>query len=170
MARSRCHRSKQSFSKRVSYGPLWRDLPNSMLCYMSFMSPTVTSIRGNCRTCRLRSIFTNKYEGFCGTLWSYYGEELRRNYVFPTVDIRKGVAYELYFLLTFKESPYAYLLTMSEFATWSDNKDVFYGNLDGLSLALPLKNQYTFDILFQGVNVANVNQGRPNTSRHEILG
>jgi hypothetical protein len=44
----------------------------------------------------------------------YYGEELRRNYVFPTVDIRKGVAYELYFLLTFKESPYAYLLTMSE--------------------------------------------------------
>ena len=36
--------------------------------YMSFMSPSVTSIRGNRRTCRLRSIFTNKYEGFCGTL------------------------------------------------------------------------------------------------------
>ncbi|MDP9288179.1 MAG: hypothetical protein M3P08_08285 [Thermoproteota archaeon] len=89
----------------------------------------------------------------------YYGEELRRNYVSPTVDIRKGVANELYFLLTFKESLYACLLTMSEFATWSDNKDVFYGNVDGLSLALPLNNQYTFDILFQGVNVANVAQG-----------
>jgi hypothetical protein len=89
----------------------------------------------------------------------YYWEELRRNYVSPTVDIRKGVTNHLYFLLTFKGSSYAYLLTMSEFATWSDNKDVFYGNVDGLSLALPLNNQYTFDILFQGVNVANVNQG-----------
>jgi hypothetical protein len=76
----------------------------------------------------------------------YYLDELRRNYVSPTIDIRKGVRNTLYFLLTFKESPHAYLMTMSEFATWSDN--TLYGNIDGLSLALPLNSQYAFDIRF----------------------
>ncbi|MFZ0893772.1 MAG: hypothetical protein WAZ77_04645 [Candidatus Nitrosopolaris sp.] len=83
---------------------------------------------------------------------SFYGTELRRNYGSPTIDIRKGVTSPLYFLLTFKESSYAYLLTMSEFATCSDNKDVLYDSIDSLSLALPLDSQYTFDIRFYGKN------------------
>ena len=74
---------------------------------------------------------------------SLYGTELRRNYGSPTIDIRKGVTSPLYFLLTFKESSYAYLLTMSEFATCSDNKDVLYDSIDSLSLAA-LDSQYTF--------------------------
>lgn len=62
-------------------------------------------------------------------------------------------------MLTFKDSPYAYLLSMSGSEISHDKKDVFYDSIDGLSLALPLGRQYTFDILFRGVNVNNENQG-----------
>jgi len=96
--------------------------------------------------------YTGPREEYKKVFAYYYGTELRRNYGSPTIDIRKGVTSQLYFLLTFKESSYAYLLTTSEFATWSDNKDVLYDSIDGLSLALPLDSQYTFDIRFYGKN------------------
>jgi hypothetical protein len=80
----------------------------------------------------------------------YYGEELRRLHVDRTVDIRKGVTMYLYFLLTFKDSPYAYVMTMSDYAEWSDNKNVFYDSIGGFSLALPLNDRYKFEVRFYG--------------------
>ena len=89
----------------------------------------------------------------------YYAEELRQNYANNKVDIRKDVTNDLYFMLTFKDSPYAYLLAMSGSEISHDRRDVFYDTIDGLSLALPLGTQYTFDILFHGVGVNDEKQG-----------
>lgn len=89
----------------------------------------------------------------------YYVEELRQNYSSGRIDIRKNVGNDLYFMLTFKDSPYAYFLTKAGSEISHDKMDVFYYSIDGLSLALPLGNQYAFDILFSGVNMNNEYQG-----------
>jgi hypothetical protein len=67
----------------------------------------------------------------------YYVEELRQNYSSGRMDIRKNVGNDLYFILTFKDSPYAYFLTKAGSEISHDKMDVFYYSIDGLSLALP---------------------------------
>lgn len=64
------------------------------------------------------------------------------------VTIPRGIAYELYFLFTFKESNYVYIICDLKAGGISPEGQVFYLNRGGFSLARPIQEQLKFQLRF----------------------
>jgi hypothetical protein len=80
----------------------------------------------------------------------HYSEEFQRHFDTTTHFSSGSQVRYLQFLLTVRQSPFAYLIGDLEFARWVDENVVFYYHLNGLPLALPFSTEFKFVIRFEG--------------------
>jgi hypothetical protein len=98
-----------------------------------------------------------KRDAYAQILAYHYTQQLL-SFSSPQVTIPKGSNYELYFLFTFQESDFAYIISGLDFPKWSDGGQVFYHRTHGYMLAFPFQKEIKLRLRFPSLENPNGNE------------
>lgn len=74
------------------------------------------------------------------------------------ITVNRDEIQQVYFLFTFKESKFAYIITPIDFSTWyGEQHEVRYCNVNGAFLFLKIPGKYDFVLRFNSENYRDIN-------------
>jgi len=76
------------------------------------------------------------------------------------ITINRDETHQIYFLFTFKDSKFAYVITPIEFTMWYGEREVHYCNVNGAFLFLEIPGEYDYVIRFDWEKHTDVNGKR----------
>ena len=105
---------------------------------------------------------TSRHE-YMGLLGCYYARDiLADNCGVNTAILNPDETQKLYFLFTFQDSKFAYVITPIEYTTWYGKNEVHYCNMNGAFLFIKIPGEYDFVLRFDRKNHTDVNGKRYN--------
>jgi hypothetical protein len=92
-------------------------------------------------------IARNEYHRILG--YHYIQDFLLEKTGITDIDIQVGETHKLYLIFTFEGSNFAYLIVPREYPTWYGERQVFYSNIDGVFLFIPMIGDRELSIKFE---------------------